>query len=97
MEKNAKCIPEKEKYLKALNCNTNRNGILKSLNHGEISFSEYGLLTSKLHGSYFDSLSNIDLLSLEEEANASLMNFDKLIKDNIEDIDEFIRSYNKKL
>ena len=97
LEKIAKCMPEKEKYLRALNCITNRNGILKSLNHGEISFSEYGLLTSKLHGSYFDSLSNIDLLSFEEEANASLMNFDKLIKDNIEDIDEFIRSYNKKL
>ena len=96
-KKIAELMPEKEKYLNALNCINNNNGILKSLDHGNIPFSEYGLLLSKLHNSYFDSLPDTDLSGFEKEANASWNFFGKLVKSENGNPNDYISSYNEKL
>jgi hypothetical protein len=97
LKKIAKLMPEKEKYLNALNCINNNNGILKSLDHGNIPFSEYGLLLSKLHNSYFDSLPDADLSGFEKEATASWNFFGKLVKSENGNPNDYISSYNEKL
>ena len=64
----AALMPNKDEYYNSLNCIQNKNGILKSLESGKISFADYGLLTSELHSSYLKSIQGLDLSIFEKEA-----------------------------
>ena len=90
-------MPNKDEYYNSLNCIQNKNGILKSLENGKISFADYGLLTSELHSSYLKSIQGLDLSIFEKEARDSWQKFDTLNTINEKGIDEFIDSYNSKL
>jgi len=93
----AALMPNKDEYYNSLNCIQNKNGILKSLENGKISFADYGLLTSELHSSYLKSIQGLDLSIFEKEARDSWQKFDTLNTINEKGIDEFIDSYNSKL
>ena len=93
----ASVMPNSSKYVNALKSVENKNGIIDSLNDGEIAFTDYGMLTSKLHKSYLSSLEYSDLEKFKDEAKESLKNFDKLNTLKEPSIDEFINSYNSKL
>ena len=93
----ASVMPNSSKYINALKSVENKNGVIDSLNDGEIAFTDYGMLTSKLHKSYLSSLEYSDLEKFKDEARESLKNFDKLNTLKEPSIDEFINSYNSKL
>jgi glutamate--cysteine ligase len=93
----ANVMPNSSEYINALKSVENKNGIIDSLNDGEIAFTDYGMLKSKLHKSYLSSLENSDLEKFKDEARESWENFDKLNTLKEPSIDEFINSYNSKL
>ena len=93
----ASVMPNGSEYINALKSVESKNGIIDSLNDGEIAFTDYGMLTSKLHKSYLSSLECSDLEKFKDEAKESWKNFDKLNTLKEPSIDEFINSYNSKL
>ena len=93
----ASIMPNSSEYMNALNSVENKNEIIGSLNDGEIAFTDYGMLKSKLHKSYLSSLEFSDLEKFKDEAKESWKNFDKLSTLEEPSIDEFINSYNSKL
>ena len=93
----ANVMPNSLEYMNALKSVENENEIIGSLNDGEIAFTDYGMLKSKLHKSYLSSLEFSDLEKFKDEARESWKNFDKLSTLEEPSIDEFINSYNSKL
>ena len=93
----ASVMPNSSEYMNALKSVKKKNGIIDSLNDGEIAFTDYGMLKSKLHQSYLSSLEFSDLEKFKNEARESWKNFDKLNTLDEPSIDEFINSYNSKL
>ena len=93
----ANVMPNSSEYMNALKSVENENEIIGSLNDGEIAFTDYGMLKSKLHKSYLSSLEFSDLEKFKDEARESWKNFDKLNTLQEPSIDEFINSYNSKL
>jgi hypothetical protein len=84
---------EDDNYLKAA------KGIKKKKNAFDknISFHDEGTLKAKENLNYLKSLNSKNNEAYKDEAKESIMKFNEIQKESIQDMDDFMNSYNSKL